>query len=208
MVTAGPTYEAIDPVRFIGNHSSGKMGIAIAEELYRQGAEVTLVLGPCSQKVHEKINTIRVWSAEEMYLAAINIFDAMDIAIMSAAVADYTPAEVASEKIKKNADEFSLHLVKTKDILKSLGEKKKPGQILAGFALETTNEKENALAKLKSKNADLIILNSLKEEGAGFGHDTNKISIFDKSGKENLFDRKTKKEVAVDIIKTIIQIMS
>ncbi len=208
MVTAGPTYEEIDPVRFIGNHSSGKMGIAIAEELYRQGAEVTLVLGPCSQKVDEKINTIRVRSAEEMYLAAINIFDAMDIAIMSAAVADYTPAEVASEKIKKNADEFSLHLVKTKDILKSLGEKKKPGQILAGFALETTNEKENALAKLKSKNADLIILNSLKEEGAGFGHDTNKISIFDKSGKENLFDRKTKKEVAVDIIKTIIQIMS
>ena len=207
LVTAGPTHEAIDPVRFIGNHSSGKMGIAIAEELYRLGAEVTLVLGPSSQKVNEKIKTIRVSSAEEMYQAATTVFDMMDIAVMSAAVADYTPAEVSTEKIKKKTEDFSLQLVKTKDILKSLGEKKKAGQVLVGFALETQNEKENALAKLQSKNADLIILNSLKEEGAGFGHDTNKISIFDKAGKEYLFEQKTKKEVAVDIIKTIIQIM-
>lgn len=207
LVTAGPTYEAIDPVRFIGNHSSGKMGIAIAEGLYQLGAEVTLVLGPSSQKINEKINTIRVNTAEEMYQAAIKFFDDMDIAIMSAAVADYTPSEPAAEKIKKNTAEFSLKLVKTKDILKSLGEKKKPGQLLVGFALETNNEKENALAKLKNKNADLIVLNSLKEEGAGFGHDTNKISIFDKTEKEFLFERKSKKEVAADIIQTIIQIM-
>ncbi|HKZ64999.1 MAG TPA: bifunctional phosphopantothenoylcysteine decarboxylase/phosphopantothenate--cysteine ligase CoaBC [Chitinophagaceae bacterium] len=204
-VTAGPTYEAIDPVRFIGNHSSGKMGIAIAKELHRRGADVSLILGPVAANFSANgINLVRVNSANDMYHACHQLFEETDIAIMSAAVADYMPVTKAEQKIKKKDDNFSIELTKTKDILKSLGEKKKAGQILVGFALETANEKEYALEKLKKKNADMIVLNSLNDAGAGFGHDTNKITIFQKDGKEIQFGTKSKEEVAKDIIDTII----
>jgi phosphopantothenoylcysteine decarboxylase/phosphopantothenate--cysteine ligase len=205
LVTAGPTYESIDPVRFIGNHSSGKMGIAIAEELAARGAEVTLVLGPSSLKATENVQTIRVRSAEEMLEACIACFDDKDITIMSAAVADYTPVAKEAEKIKKDSDTFSIALKKTTDILKHLGTLKKDNQLLIGFALETNNEKEYALKKLNGKNADMIVLNSLNDKGAGFGYDSNKITIFDKQGGEYVFETKSKKEVASDIINTIIQ---
>ncbi len=204
LVTAGPTYEAIDPVRFISNHSTGKMGIAIAEEMKNRGAEVTLVLGPTTVAVKEGINIIHVKSAEQMYDACIAAFPDTDIAVMSAAVADYTPVTMANEKIKKTEEQFTIGLTKTKDILKSLGEQKKH-QLLVGFALETNNEKEYALKKLHAKNADFIVLNSLNDAGAGFGHDTNKITIFDKQGNEYPFEVKTKKEVAIDIVNTIIK---
>jgi phosphopantothenoylcysteine decarboxylase/phosphopantothenate--cysteine ligase len=206
LVTAGPTYEAIDPVRFIGNHSSGKMGIAIAKELYNRGAEVTLVMGPASAEFSANgIHLIRVVSAEDMFKACNRVFPRADIAVMSAAVADYTPVKTASQKIKKKEEQFRLELIKTKDILKSLGEKKKKGQVLVGFALETTEEKKHALEKLAKKNADMIILNSLNDAGAGFGHDTNKITIFRKKGRQISFDTKPKEEVAKDIVDTIIR---
>jgi phosphopantothenoylcysteine decarboxylase/phosphopantothenate--cysteine ligase len=206
IVTAGPTYEAIDPVRFIGNHSSGKMGIAIAKELYRRGADVTLIMGPSTTEFTANgIHLIRVTSADEMYNACQSVFEKMDLAVMSAAVADYTPVTKADQKIKKKEDHFNLELTKTKDILKSLGEKKKPGQVLVGFALETANEKENALEKLVKKNADMIVLNSLNDQGAGFGHDTNRVTIFRKDGDEIKFDTKSKDEVAKDIVDTIIR---
>lgn len=207
IVTAGPTYEPIDPVRFIGNHSSGKMGIAIAHELYAQGAEVTLILGPSQLNfLANGISVVRVTTAAQMYQACVDVFDKTDIAIMAAAVADYSPVNVAKEKIKKNDDTLALDLIKTKDILKSLGEKKKTGQVLIGFALETNNEKENAKGKLQKKNADMIVLNSMNDEGAGFGHDTNKITIFGKDGQEFSFDNKSKTEVAKDIVDTMIRI--
>ncbi|MGZ8510304.1 MAG: bifunctional phosphopantothenoylcysteine decarboxylase/phosphopantothenate--cysteine ligase CoaBC [Chitinophagaceae bacterium] len=205
LVTAGPTYEAIDPVRFIGNHSSGKMGIAIAKELYKRGADVSLILGPVNTAfLANGIHLTRVISADDMYKACHEEFENADIAIMSAAVADYTPVTKAEQKIKKKDGNLNLELTKTKDILKSLGEKKKTGQILVGFALETANEKEYALEKLEKKNADMIVLNSLNDAGAGFGHDTNKITIFQKDGKEIHFDTKSKSEVAKDIVDTII----
>ncbi len=204
IVTAGPTYEAIDPVRFISNHSSGKMGIAIAEEMYNRGAAVKLVLGPTPVTVQPGVEVIKVRSAQEMYDACIKEFDSTDIAVMSAAVADYTPVNTANEKIKKSEEQFSIALTKTKDILKALGEQKKK-QLLVGFALETNNEKAYALNKLRTKNADMIVLNSLNDTGAGFGHDTNKITIFDKQGNEYPFDLKPKKEVAKDIVNTIIK---
>ena len=207
LITAGPTYEAIDPVRFIGNHSSGKMGVAIAEEMKNRGANVTLVLGPSNINVSENIEVIKVKSANEMYEACINHFEKTDIAVMSAAVADYTPVSTASQKIKKNENTFNIELTKTKDILKSLGEKKKNKQILVGFALETNNEKEYALKKLQTKNADMIVLNSLNDAGAGFGYDTNRITIFDKHNNEYKFDTKSKKEVAKDIVNTIIKLL-
>ena len=208
LVTAGPTYEAIDPVRFIGNHSSGKMGIAIAEELTKRGAEVILILGPSSQKPNGLYKLVNVKSAEEMYEASMQHFPGCQLAIMSAAVADYTPAKIADEKIKKQ-DGGALHieLKRTKDILATLGTMKKEGQWLVGFALETTNEKEYALGKLVSKNADMIVLNSLNDAGAGFGGDTNKITIFSKNKQEFTFTVKSKKEVAVDIANTIKQLM-
>jgi phosphopantothenoylcysteine decarboxylase/phosphopantothenate--cysteine ligase len=206
LVTAGPTYELIDPVRFIGNHSTGKMGLAIAEELSKKGAMVTLVLGPSNLKVLQAINVVKVTSAAEMFNACINIFPQVDIAVMSAAVADYTPVVVAENKIKKQEDSFSVDLKKTQDILKHLGTLKKAHQVLVGFALETNNEKAYALKKLNEKNADMIVLNSLKDKGAGFGHDTNKITIFDKNGVEQLFDTKSKNEVAADIVNAIIQL--
>jgi phosphopantothenoylcysteine decarboxylase / phosphopantothenate---cysteine ligase len=205
LVTAGPTYEALDPVRFIGNHSSGKMGVAIAEELLKNGAEVHLILGPSSIAVDKKIKTKKVTSAQEMYEATIDDFKSYDIIVMAAAVADYAPKNKSPQKIKKETDGFSLELIKTKDILFEAGKIKSRMQTLVGFALETENEKENAIKKLSKKNADLIVLNSLNDEGAGFGSDTNKITIFDKNKKEYNFPAKTKKEVASDIINTIIQ---
>ncbi len=205
LITAGPTYEKLDPVRFIGNHASGKMGLAIAEEMKKRGGEVTLVLGPSDLSVNSAIKVIRVTSAAEMYNACEKAFASSDIAIMSAAVSDYTPVEVSDEKIKKHEDDFTLQLTKTKDILKTLGSLKTRDQVLVGFALETNNETENAIQKLHTKNADLIVLNSLQDAGAGFGHDTNKITIFDRTGNSFPFEVKSKKEVAVDIVNTIIQ---
>lgn len=205
LVTAGPTYEAIDPVRFIGNHSSGKMGIAIARELYRRGADVTLVAGPIAAPFSANgIHLVNVVSAAEMYIACEEIFPAADIAVLSAAVADYTPVVKAEQKIKKKEDTFSLELTRTKDILKSLGKRKRKEQVLVGFALETTDEKKNALKKLSEKKADMIVLNSLNDKGAGFGFDTNTITIFEKQGRGTRFDNKSKQEVAKDIVDTII----
>ena len=205
LVTAGPTYEAIDPVRFIGNHSSGKMGIAIAKELHKRGADVSLILGPVTTNFSANgIHLTRVTSANDMYNACHEIFEQTDIAIMAAAVADYMPVTKAEQKIKKNDSGLNLELTKTKDILKSLGEKKRDDQILVGFALETANEKQYALEKLQKKNADMIVLNSLNDTGAGFGHDTNKITIFQKGGGEIYFETKSKEEVAKDIVDTII----
>ena len=207
MVSAGPTYEPLDPVRFIGNHSSGKMGLAIAEELYARGADVTLIMGPSSINLPENgINSVRVNTAEEMHAACTKQFDKSDIGVMAAAVADYTPVKVAPTKLKKNSDELLIELKKTKDILKNLGENKSSKQVLVGFALETNNEREFALGKLKSKNADMIVMNSLNDEGAGFGTDTNKITIFDKSGKEFNYELMSKKETAKNIVDTIIQL--
>ncbi len=206
LVTAGPTYEAIDPVRFIGNHSSGKMGIALAEELTKRGGDVTLVIGPSSEKISSTIKVEKVTSAAEMYEACMVIFEKVDIAIMSAAVADYTPVAIANEKVKKKEEVFTIELTKTKDILKSLGEVKRKNQFLVGFALESTNEKAYALGKLKAKNADMMVLNSLKDKGAGFGINTNKITIFDKAENEYHFETKSKINVATDIVNTIIKL--
>lgn len=206
LVTAGPTYEAIDPVRFIGNHSSGKMGIAIAQELYRRGAEVTLVLGPTGTDFAANgIRAIRVTSAAEMLQACEEEFAQTDITVMAAAVADYTPVTKAKEKIKKKEEQFEIALTRTTDILKTLGERKKKGQVLVGFALETANERAYALDKLKKKNADMIVLNSLNDPGAGFGHDTNKVTIFQDDGRETSYDTRSKEQVAKDIVDTIIQ---
>ncbi len=206
IVTAGPTYEAIDPVRFIGNHSSGKMGFAIAEELYLRGADVILITGPTSQQTNYKGITVQpVVSADDMYNAAVAAFDGAAIAVMSAAVADYKPAQAATEKIKKKQDDWTIELVKNKDILLQLGQQKKADQFLLGFALETNNEKENALCKLSDKHADAIVLNSLNDKDAGFGVDTNTVSIFHQSGSEEKIALKSKKEVAADIVSFIIK---
>lgn len=208
MVTAGPTYEPIDPVRFIGNHSSGKMGIALTRELASRGAEVSLIMGPVSaEPVIPGVQLTKVKTAEEMYDACVATFPDTDVAIMSAAVADYTPVKKEDQKIKKQSDGLHIELIKTKDILKNLGDKKKNGQILVGFALETTNEKEYALQKLRSKNADLIVLNSLQDKGAGFGLDTNKITIFEKNGNEIAYDTKPKQQVARDIVDRIVNLL-
>ena len=205
LITAGPTYEAIDPVRFIGNHSSGKMGCAIAEAAARMGADVVLVLGPSAVKINEAgIQLIRVTSAQEMYAAVHEHFETCDVAVLSAAVADYRPSEIASEKIKKKEGALTLHLEKTKDILASLGAVKKE-QFLVGFALETQNELENAKTKLQKKNLDLIVLNSLKDKGAGFQKDTNKVTFITKDNKVLPFEVKQKSEVATDILDHILQ---
>ena len=206
LVTAGPTYEAIDPVRFIGNYSSGKMGYAIAEELYKRGAEVVLISGPVSIQLKSKaIQLINVESAEEMFSATMENTN-FDIAVLASAVADYSPVEVAAAKIKKSDGILDIKLKKTKDILLGLGNIKSEKQILVGFALETNNEKENALKKLKEKNADLIVLNSLNDEGAGFKNDTNKVTIFTRDGKEKKFGTKSKELVAKDIVDSIIEL--
>lgn len=206
LITAGPTYEAIDPVRFIGNFSSGKMGIALANEAVRQGAEVHLVLGPSSEKnIHSQIHLHRVVSAQQMYEAAVTEFSTCDIAILAAAVADYTPETVAPEKIKKKGGNLSLTLVPTVDILASLG-KIKTTQTLIGFALETENEVANAQTKLEKKNLNGIVLNSLRDAGAGFGTDTNKVTFITKETQIS-FPLKTKEEVAKDILAQIFGIL-
>jgi phosphopantothenoylcysteine decarboxylase/phosphopantothenate--cysteine ligase len=200
LVNAGPTYEAIDPVRFIGNRSSGKMGIAIADEFAKMGADVTLVLGPSHQLPSEKsVTVIKIESAEEMFNECQSLFEHIDIAVMSAAVADYKPKTTANTKIKKNDPEFALELVKTTDILETLGKQKKH-QLLVGFALETNNIIEYAKEKIKKKNLDFIVANSAAEIGAGFGVDTNKITIIDKHNKLYNFELKSKQEVAKDIV--------
>ena len=208
LVTAGPTHESFDPVRYIGNQSTGKMGIALAKELAQRGAAVELVLGPSSLEINDpRIRVTRVQSAEEMYNACLDIFPSVQIAVMSAAVADYTPVSFSSEKIKKNSETFTVELSRTKDILHALGEKKKPGQILVGFALENTDEETYARKKLKSKNADMIVLNSLNNEGAGFGFDTNQVTIFEKGGAEIPYGQKSKQQVARDIVDRIINLL-
>jgi len=205
LITAGPTYESIDPVRFIGNHSSGKMGYALAEVAASLGAQVKLISGPVSIKTNnEAIQVIDVSTAEEMYKASHEFFNNCDIAILSAAVADFTPKTVASQKIKKGKDCLTLELTKTKDILTSLSKIKKR-QFLVGFALETQNELENAKTKLKKKNLDLIVLNSLNDQGAGFKINTNKITLISKDNKIIPYEVKSKKEVAFDILKYIIR---
>lgn len=199
LITAGPTYEAIDPVRFIGNHSSGKMGFSLAEEAVKRGAKVILISGPTSQKTSNKnIEIHRVTSAKEMYEEVFKCYEKVDIAIASAAVADYAPKIIAKEKIKKSEEEFTIELVKNPDILKKMGEKK-THQFLVGFALETQNEEENAKSKLQKKNLDMIVLNSLRDEGAGFQKDTNKVKILTHSEQKE-FSLKSKDEVAKDIL--------
>lgn len=206
LVTAGPTYEPIDPVRFIGNHSSGKMGVALAQALRSKGADVTLVLGPTAAEFElGGLNTLRVQTAAEMYAACHAVYPDSAITVMAAAVADYTPAEVASEKIKKKDGEWLLQFQKTKDILLSLGEIKKPGQYLVGFALETTNEETYALGKLESKHADMIVMNSLQDKGAGFGHDTNQVTVYKRSGEKVKIALGTKADIAMQIVELIIK---
>jgi phosphopantothenoylcysteine decarboxylase/phosphopantothenate--cysteine ligase len=206
LVTAGPTYEALDPVRFIGNHSTGKMGFAIAEALADLGAQVNLVSGPTTQHTqHPGVNVIQVTSAEDMYNQCATLFPAANITVLSAAVADYRPAVVAQQKIKKKDETFTLELTKTRDIAASLGKLKHNGQVLVGFALETEQEHDNALKKLTAKNFDFIVLNSLNDKGAGFGHDTNKISIIDRQNAVRQFELKSKRDVARDIVNTILE---
>jgi phosphopantothenoylcysteine decarboxylase/phosphopantothenate--cysteine ligase len=204
LITAGPTYEAIDPVRFIGNYSSGKMGFDIANEAANLGAEVVLISGPTHFKVkNNQINLIRVVSAQQMYEACHEFYNDVDVAIAAAAVADYRPKNVAEQKIKKSEASFTIELEKTKDILDSLGEIKR-NQFLIGFALETENEIENAKLKIQKKNLDLIVLNSLQDEGAGFGKPTNKVTFIDKDFTIESMDLKSKEDVAIDILNKII----
>ena len=208
MITAGPTYEKIDPVRFIGNYSSGKMGFALAEECARRGAQVTLITGPVQLKTqHSGIIRVDVESAEEMYKAAQAHFPDADAGILCAAVADYRPETVAGKKIKREKEELTLHLRATQDIAASLGAIKRKQQCLVGFALETNNEQQNAEGKLERKNFDFIVLNSLNDAGAGFRHDTNKISIIDRKGRTD-YPLKSKTEVAQDIIDRLVATLS
>ncbi|MBS1771660.1 MAG: bifunctional phosphopantothenoylcysteine decarboxylase/phosphopantothenate--cysteine ligase CoaBC [Bacteroidetes bacterium] len=207
LVTAGPTYERIDPVRFIGNFSTGKMGVAIAEALADKGAQVTLVLGPSHLQVfHANIKVVKVESAEQMYNACMEAFPQSQISVLSAAVADYRPAEMAPEKIKKQGNTLDIELVKNKDILATLGGLKQAGQLLVGFALETNDELNHALGKMKAKNADMIVLNSLKDTGAGFGHDTNKVTLLDSTGDKKDLPLQSKQKVAEVIVKHILKL--
>lgn len=206
LVTAGPTYEAIDPVRFISNHSSGKMGFAIAEALAEEGAHVDLVTGPTHEVSHHRNITVHpVVSADEMFSACTQLFPTSDITVLSAAVADYKPAVVAAQKIKKTEGPLSLELTRTPDIAAALGKSKKNGQVLAGFALETENERKNAELKLQAKNFDLIVLNSLNDAGAGFGGTTNKVEIISRTRKSIALPVKSKREVAIDIVNSLAE---
>ena len=207
LITAGPTYEAIDPVRFIGNHSSGKMGFALADELVKLGADVTLISGPTSQKENQPLHRINIVSAHEMLNACLAIFPETDITIMCAAVADYRPKVVADQKIKKQQNSLLLELEKTVDILATLGKTKNDHQILVGFALETNDEENYAKGKLEKKNLDLVVLNSLNDKGAGFKSDTNKITIFNKALERTVFEKKPKADVAKDICDAILKIL-
>lgn len=207
LVTAGPTFEPLDPVRFIGNHSSGKMGIAIAEALVAQGMEVTLVLGPTDLRPKNPVvRVISVVSAQEMYTACASVFPETDIAVLAAAVADYRPKVFSDTKIKKRDDDLRIELEKTIDIAATLGKTKRPDQILVGFALETHDEQAHAQAKLEKKNFDFIVLNSMQDVGAGFGHDTNKVSIFRRDGSRQDFPLKNKTDVAWDIVAEIARL--
>ena len=209
LVTAGPTFEPIDPVRFIGNYSSGKMGYAIAEELASRGAEVILVSGPTNLDVSNPLITkISIQTAQEMYDESVKYFPDCEAAIMSAAVADFKPETQFDKKVKRGKDNMQISLKPNKDIAARLGEMKNEKQLLVGFALETNNEIENAKLKIKNKNLDFIVLNSLNEKGAGFGHDTNKISIIDDQYNQTNFDLKSKNDVAVDIVETLIEKLS
>jgi len=206
LITAGPTYEPIDPVRFIGNHSSGKMGIALSEACSQEGAEVILVKGPVHLMPQTSgIVEIDVTTAEEMLRACMDQLDNVDIVIMAAAIADYTPVSVADQKMKKSDDELVIQLKRTKDVLKEMA-KVKGNQKMIGFALETNNELEFAHKKLKEKDLDLIVLNSLKDDGSGFGHETNKVTIIDTNNNSTEFELKTKNEVAIDIVKKIAEL--
>lgn len=205
LISAGPTLEAIDPVRFISNHSSGKMGYALAEAFYYAGADVTVVSGPVNvQTKNPFVKVIKVTSAEEMYNECVALFKDTNIAVMAAAVSDYKPVQSAKEKIKKTEEEFVLPLTKTKDILKKLGELKSKNQLLVGFALETNNEKENALKKLQTKNADLIVLNSMRDANAAFGYDTNKVTVFDKKGNMHESELASKQKIAEYIVNIVV----
>jgi phosphopantothenoylcysteine decarboxylase/phosphopantothenate--cysteine ligase, prokaryotic len=207
LVTAGPTFEAIDPVRFIGNWSSGKMGYALAEELANRGANVTLVSGPTNlSTIHPNINRINVISAEQMYQKCVEEFPNTNGAIMCAAVADYRPESYSDVKIKRKSDDLTINLTPNKDIAAELGKMKTAKQVLVGFALETNEEEQNSIKKLKSKNLDFIVLNSLRDKGAGFHHDTNKISIIFKDGNIEHFDLKSKAEVAQDIVNQVVRL--
>jgi phosphopantothenoylcysteine decarboxylase / phosphopantothenate---cysteine ligase len=210
LVTAGPTQEPLDPVRYISNHSSGKMGIAIAEALAEAGAEVTLILGPTYLSTTASgVNTIRVVTAADMLHSSEAHFNTSDVVVMAAAVADYRPKFVADKKIKKGeGDELTLELEKTQDILRTLGANRPEGQVLVGFSLETNNEKEFALKKLREKNLDLIVMNSLNDKGAGFNYDTNKVTLFDRNGTATDLPLKSKQEVAKDIVTAITGIMN
>jgi phosphopantothenoylcysteine decarboxylase/phosphopantothenate--cysteine ligase len=205
LITAGPTFEAIDPVRFIGNRSSGKMGIALAQAAAQAGAEVTLILGPSKLSIHHpKVQVHRIETALDMYALATLHFQESDLAIMAAAVSDYRPSTVAAQKIKKSADSLRIDLVKNPDIAAELGLRKKPHQLLIGFALETNNAIQHAQQKLKKKNLDLIVLNSLEDPGAGFNHDTNQITVIDQDNNLSKFELKPKSMIAQDIIQTIV----
>lgn len=208
LITAGPTYEKIDPVRFIGNYSSGKMGYALAEECAARGADVTLVSGPVSLSIdNPSITLVKVESAREMLAACESVFPECDVAVMCAAVADYAPKVIADKKIKREHSEVPvIELVKNPDIAATLGHAKKQGQILVGFALETDNEFDNAKEKLSRKNLDMIVLNSMRDKGAGFGTDTNKVSVFKADGSRVDFGLKSKREVATDIVDAIVAI--
>ncbi len=208
LITAGPTYEAIDPVRFIGNHSSGKMGFAIAEAFANAGAQITLVSGPTHlTALHPSINRINITSAAQMHQVVMSHFKDSDVVVMSAAVADYTPVHTSSEKIKKQGIELQLSLQKTTDILSELGQQKDK-QILIGFALETENEQAHATEKLYKKNLDLIVLNSLRDKDAGFAGEKNKVTIFDKSGSKTVYELKPKTEVAQDLLQHLIKLLN
>ncbi len=208
LVTAGPTHESIDPVRFIGNRSSGRMGYAIAEAFAMAGAKVDLVSGPVELETNmEGIKVHRVTSAGEMYNKCAHLIDSTDIAVFNAAVSDFTPVEVSSQKVKRGNSGWTLRLKPTTDIAAEMGKKKRAGQLLVGFALETDNELENALAKLHRKNLDLIVLNSLREEGSGFGTETNKVTMIDRSGKRFEYELKPKRQVAADLVERVIKMI-
>ena len=209
LITAGPTQEAIDPVRFISNHSSGKMGFALAEEMAARGGEVTLISGPGNLKpLHHNIRHIKIVSSDEMHKACMKEYEKADVAIMAAAVADFTPSSKSDIKIKKESAVPVIQLKPTIDILGEMGKKKKKNQLLVGFALETNDELANAGKKLKNKNLDFIVLNSMRDKGAGFNSDTNKITIIEKNNRATNFELKPKSETAVDIINKIIELYS
>lgn len=206
LVTAGPTYESIDPVRFIGNHSTGKMGYAIAGAFAAEGAKVTLVSGPVSIENRARgVEVIDVTTAGEMFEVCMGLVDSIDIAVFNAAVSDFTPVETSSQKVKRGKEQWTIRLAPTRDIAAAMGQAKKEEQLFVGFALETNNELEHARSKLQKKNLDLIVLNSLREEGAGFGTDTNKVTMIDRSGNTEEYELKPKSQVAVDLVERVVK---